>query len=266
MAPPTAMDIGGAAGTRRTIRGSGQMVVRAATLWGMLLPAVCTAATPAAAVVHAPRASAGVEDPCLALDLGKSRYRPGRARHVVFAVADGYGTSQVTITACTRLGPFWQTALTTSGHVGRNGFAKPGAKREGDGKSPTGSYTLTEAFGVRDPGTGLRYRTLRESGDCWGSTVGDDRYNRYYRGTCLPADEDLSRHMMEGPYRQAVVIDHNRAPIVQGHGSAIFMHISTGRPTSGCVSLGRAELEVVMTTLRPRDRIIMGPREALFRP
>ncbi|XVQ07034.1 L,D-transpeptidase family protein [Spirillospora sp. CA-255316] len=248
------------------------MAVRAETLWGTLLPAACTAAMLAAAFVHAPRASAaevGVEDPCLALDLGKSRYRPGGARHVVFAVADGYGSSEATITACARFGPFWQTVLTTSGHVGRNGFAEPGGKREGDGRSPTGSYSMTEAFGEGDPGTGLRYRTLGESGDCWGSTVGDHRYNRYYRGTCLPADENLSQYMKDGPYRQAVVIDHNRppeSPIVQGHGSAIFMHIGTGRPTAGCVSMGRPELETVMRTLRPRDRIIMGPREALFRP
>ncbi|MFC5747411.1 L,D-transpeptidase family protein [Actinomadura rugatobispora] len=225
----------------------------------------------AAAVVHAPRASArepAGEHPCRSLNLGESRYRPGSARHVVFAVADGYGTAEVAITECARIGPFWRTVLSTSGHVGRNGFAEPGAKREGDGKSPTGSYSMTEAFGEGDPRTRLPYRTLRESGDCWGSTIGDDRYNRYYRGTCLPADENLSQYMKDGPYRQAVVIDHNRppeSPIVHGHGSAIFMHIGTGIPTSGCVSLARPELEALMRTLRPHDRIIMGPREALFR-
>ncbi|MFI0355297.1 L,D-transpeptidase family protein [Actinomadura sp. 9N407] len=235
---------------------------------GALLVAGVTAAL-AATLVHAPRASASEADPCLALSLGKSRYEPGKARHIVFAVAAGYGTPLVTVTECAKAGPFWRTVLSTPGYVGRNGFAEPGTKREGDGKSPTGSYSMTEAFGEGDPGTRLPYRTLRKSGDCWGSTVGDPRYNRYYRGTCLPADENLSQYMLEGPYRQAVVIGYNRppdSPVVQGNGSAIFMHIGTGRPTAGCVSLARPELEAVMRTLRPGDRIIMGPREALLRP
>ncbi|MEW2353616.1 L,D-transpeptidase family protein [Spirillospora sp. NPDC029432] len=230
--------------------------------------AVCAAAVLAATFVHLPRAAAGERggaDPCRALDLGTSRYEPGKARHVVFAVAPAYGTTEVAITECARKGLRWRKVLATSGYAGRNGFAAPGTKREGDGKSPTGAYTLTEAFGERDPGTALPYRTLRESGDCWGSTIGDARYNRYYRGTCLPADENLSRLMRDGPYKQAVVIDHNRAPVVPGAGSAIFMHVTTGRPTAGCVSLPRPELETVMRTLRPHDRIIMGPREALFR-
>ena len=225
-----------------------------------------------APVPHASAAEAGGADPCRALALGKTRYRPGPARHVVFAVADRYGDTEVTITECARTarsGRSWRTVLTTRGHVGRNGFAAPGAKREGDGMSPSGSFSLTEAFGEGNPGTALPYRRLRDGGDCWGSTVGDPRYNRYYRGTCLPDDENLSQYMKDGPYKQAVVIDYNRppqSPIVQGHGSAIFLHISAGRPTAGCVSLERPQVEAVMRTLRPHDRIMMGPREVLFRP
>ncbi|MEO3827001.1 L,D-transpeptidase family protein [Actinomadura sp. B10D3] len=224
----------------------------------------------AAPFVFVPQASAresAGHDPCQALNRGESRYDPGAARHVVFAVAAAYGTTEVTVTECVRKGRSWRKVLGTPGHVGRNGYAEPGAKREGDGMSPTGSYSLTEAFGEGDPGTALPYRTLRDTGDCWGSTIGDERYNRYYRGTCLPADEDLSQIMKDGPYRQAVVIDYNRppdSPIVQGNGSAIFMHVGAG-PTAGCVSMARPELETVMGTLRPHDRIIMGTRQALFR-
>jgi L,D-peptidoglycan transpeptidase YkuD (ErfK/YbiS/YcfS/YnhG family) len=73
--------------------------------------------------------------------------------------------------------------------------------------------------------------------------------------------------MKDGPYRQAVVINYNRppdGPIVQGNGSAIFMHIGAGQ-TAGCVSMPRPDLETVMRTLRPHDRIIMGTQQALFR-
>lgn len=209
------------------------------------------------------------DGPCNALNEGKSRYPAGAGKHVLFAVAASHGTTEVTVTECVRKGAGngWRTFLTTGGRVGRSGFAEPGAKREGDGRSPTGSYSLTEAFGEGDPGTALPYRRLRESGDCWGSTVRDHRYNRHYSGPCLPADENLSAIMKDGPYRQAVVVNYNRppdSPVVQGNGSAIFVHIGSG-PTSGCVSLARPELEKVMRTLRPHDRIIMGTRTSLFR-
>lgn len=222
-----------------------------------------------AAGVQAPQAFAqeSAEDPCRALGEGKARYETGAARHVVFAVAAGYGTTEVVVTECVRVGRSWKALLTAPGHVGRNGYAEPGAKREGDGKSPTGSYSLSQAFGEGDPGTRLPYRRLRESGDCWGSTIGDRRYNRYYRGACLPADENLSQIMLNGPYRQAVVIGYNRppdSPVVQGNGSAIFMHVGAGR-TAGCVSMARPVLESVMRTLRPHDRIMMGTSQALFR-
>ncbi|WP_167769024.1 L,D-transpeptidase family protein [Nocardia sp. CS682] len=198
---------------------------------------------------------------------GQSRYQAGSARTVVFAIADDYGTAEVNVVACVRRGAAWQPTLSTAGYIGSNGFAEPNAKREGDGKSPTGSYPLTEAFGEVNPGTELPYRTLRRGGACWGSTGGDHRYNTYYSGTCLPADEDLTELMNDGPYKQVVVIDYNRppeSPIVHGSGSAIFLHAGSG-PTAGCVALARPELETLIKTLRPHDRIIMGPRQVLLR-
>ncbi len=241
--------------------GAGRVMVLSAA--SVLSVAAVLAAGPAPPASAQERAL----EPCQALGQGKARYGAGAARHVVFAVAAGYGTTEVTVTECVRKGRSWKTLLSAPGHIGRNGYAEPGAKREGDGKSPTGSYSLTEAFGEGDPGTRLPYRRLRESGDCWGSTIGDRRYNRYYRGACLPADEDLSKIMRNGPYRQAVVINYNRPPdsrIVQGNGSAIFMHIGTGQ-TAGCVSMERPVLESVMRTLRPHDRIMMGTSRSLFR-
>jgi L,D-peptidoglycan transpeptidase YkuD (ErfK/YbiS/YcfS/YnhG family) len=266
-------------GGRAGLRGS--LIVCAGVAAAATLPMPSAVASPAApSAAPSPAASAAsaaanaaanaANDPCRALNQRRSRYKVGVARHVLFAVADRYGATQVSITECARKskGARWRTVLTSKGYTGRNGFAKPGTKREGDGKAPTGSYTLTEAFGERNPGTRLRYRTLRATGDCWGSTIGDPRYNRYYAGKCGPADEDLSATMASGPYKQAVVINYNRPPdsrIVQGNGSAIFLHVSMNRPTAGCISLPRPKLEAAMRSFRPFDRIIMGTRQALFR-
>jgi L,D-peptidoglycan transpeptidase YkuD (ErfK/YbiS/YcfS/YnhG family) len=56
-------------------------------------------------------------------------------------------------------------------------------------------------------------------------------------------------------YREFAFIEYNAAPAVPGLGSAIFLHVDTGRPTNGCVSLARPELLRVLRRLRPGGRI-----------
>jgi L,D-peptidoglycan transpeptidase YkuD (ErfK/YbiS/YcfS/YnhG family) len=50
------------------------------------------------------------------------------------------------------------------------------------------------------------------------------------------------------------VIAYNRHPIVPGKGSAIFLHVSSGQPTAGCVSIPVADLLRVLRALRPSLR------------
>jgi L,D-peptidoglycan transpeptidase YkuD (ErfK/YbiS/YcfS/YnhG family) len=220
----------------------------------------------AALAALGPTAQAAAFDPCASTGAGGLRYTTGTARHLVFAISAGYSSNEVVVTECVKKGRSWEKVSATTGTAGRNGFAEYGGKREGDGKSPTGSYELSEAFGIGDPGTSLPYRRLRDSGDCWGATPGQSDYNQYYAGTCRPTDEDLSAIMRRGPYQQAVVIDYNRPEAVNGHGSAIFFHVGGVSPTAGCISISQPELQTVMRTLVEGDRIIMGPRAALFQP
>ena len=51
-------------------------------------------------------------------------------------------------------------------------------------------------------------------------------------------------------YRYAQVIGYNEARR-PGLGSAIFLHVDTGRPTAGCVSLPRGALVRVLRWQRP---------------
>jgi L,D-peptidoglycan transpeptidase YkuD (ErfK/YbiS/YcfS/YnhG family) len=218
----------------------------------------------AALTTLGPAADAAAFDPCSAIAQGKLRYPTGSATRLVLAVSPTYASNHVVVTECVKKGQTWAKVTETSGRAGANGFARPGQKREGDGKSPTGVFTFTEAFGMGNPGTKLPYRTLRDSGDCWGATPGESHYNEYYSGTCRPADENLSSIMRAGSYRQAAVIDYNRPKPVPGHGSAIFFHVVGDGPTAGCVAIGETELRGIMRVLVPGDRIIMGPRSELF--
>jgi L,D-peptidoglycan transpeptidase YkuD (ErfK/YbiS/YcfS/YnhG family) len=218
----------------------------------------------AAMVAAAPAAQAAAFDPCAATTQGRLLYPVGSAVHLVFALSSGYASNEVVVTQCVKLGRFWTKQAETSGRAGYAGFAEPGKKREGDGKSPTGSFTLTQAFGRENPRTHLPYRTLRDSGDCWSATSGTG-YNEYYAGTCRPADEDLSATMQRGPYHQAVVIDYNRPNAVAGNGSAIFFHVGGTTSTAGCIAIPESNLTGMMRTLAPYDRMIMGPQSVIFR-
>lgn len=237
---------------------------------GLLAAAGVAALTVTAAPAGADTASAGAaaKAPCTAATHGKVRFKLGRGDHVVFAVAAKYGSSYATVTECVKRKGAWHRILRTPGRIGKKGYAKPGAKREGDGRSPSGSYSMNLAFGVGDPGTRLRYHKLRKSHECWGSTIGTRQYNRYFHGTCRDTDEDLVKIAKSGEYRQVAVINYNRPPdsrIRQGYGSAIFLHIRGSGATAGCVSVSAAKVRYILRTLRPGDRILMGTRAAVFR-
>jgi L,D-peptidoglycan transpeptidase YkuD (ErfK/YbiS/YcfS/YnhG family) len=214
----------------------------------------------------APAAQAQTFDPCAAANKGRLKYTTGSAAHVVFAISSSYSSNYVVVTECAKAKGTWKKVSATNGRAGTSAFAPPGKKREGDGRTPTGSFTLTEAFGLGNPGTKLKYRKLRSSGDCWGSTPGKSHYNAYYSAkSCRSTDENLSAIAQRGPYHQSVVINYNRPKPKSGYGSAIFFHVGGVTPTAGCVSIPETRLRAVMRTLVPNDRMIMGPKSALFR-
>ena len=82
------------------------------------------------------------------------------------------------------------------------------------------------------------------------------------RGGCAFTQGDPNEHLYyEQPYyNYAVVIDYNRAPVVQGAGSAFFLHVTVGAPTPGCVSIDEADLVALLRWLTPagHPRILIG--------
>jgi len=102
-----------------------------------------------------------------------------------------------------------------------------------------------EAAGIRLP-----WRWVRE-GDGWSDDVADPAYNRPVH---LPRDfsaEKLLRN--DEAYDVIIVLGHNDAPPVPGRGSAIFFHLSEGRPTAGCVAVERDDMLRLLPLLVPGD-------------
>lgn len=200
---------------------------------------------------------------CGAISAGKIRGLTSRPAHVTVALASSYGSTAVTVTQCSKAksGAYsqsWQSA----GHAGYRGFAAPGAKREGDGRTPTGVFTFGSAFGRSAPGAAGGYITLRRN-SCWGSSFNAARPNRYYTGVCGKADESMYNYVNTA-YRQGLVINYNTQPFRRGYGSAIFFHVSTGGSTAGCISTDYNTVVKVIRATRPGDVIVQGVTSAII--
>lgn len=210
-------------------------------------------------------------NPCTALNQKKTRYNPGKAKRVSFAIAESYGSYRATFTNCVKSGSTWKKEWQTAATVGLRGFKKPGVAsgHTGNRWSPQGMFSVTEAFGSGNPGTKLSYRKLNPKSR-WSGTAGSS-YNKYYLDKSAShrrwPDENLYKIMKAGDYRQAVVINYNRPPdsrIKQGAGFAIFLHTHVV-PTWGCIAIGYPQLVKYVKSANKGDQIIMGVRADIFR-
>jgi L,D-peptidoglycan transpeptidase YkuD (ErfK/YbiS/YcfS/YnhG family) len=173
--------------------------------------------------------------------------------------AASYGATQAELTAYRRAGGQWRRVFGPwVAWIGRNGMAPPGAKREGDGRTPSGTFGFGFFFGVDpDPGVLFRYRRVRPF-DVWDDDPSSPLYNewvddRYANPGADPEPMDVSA------YDYGAVIGYNTAR-TPGLGSAIFLHVNIGMPTAGCVTLPMGELLEILRWLSPAasPRIAMG--------
>jgi len=118
-------------------------------------------------------------------------------------------------------------------------------KREGDGATPIGRWTMREVLyrpdRVRRPRTGLPTKPIRTD-DGWCDAPADRNYNRPVRLPYRASAERLWRH--DALYDVVVVLGYNDRPRSRGRGSAIFMHVASPgyAPTQGCIALERSHL------------------------
>lgn len=128
-------------------------------------------------------------------------------------------------------------------NIGRNGFAEPNHKKEGDGKTPTGLYKIGTSFGYHpEAQTGLDYKQVFED-DFWIDDPESAQYNRWVKG--VPQAKSFERlKRNDNLYEYGIVIEYNTNPVVPGAGSAIFIHLWRGenKPTAGCVSMSKKNI------------------------
>jgi L,D-peptidoglycan transpeptidase YkuD (ErfK/YbiS/YcfS/YnhG family) len=175
-------------------------------------------------------------------------------RQRITVTASSFGTTYATLRAYQLSGSsstHWvQVFGPWTARVGSRGVAPPGKKREGDGRTPSGTYGFSFFFGVlANPGVSYSYRHAY-SYDYWDDDPSSPRYNEWVDTRSASAGRAPEPLHVTPAYNYAAVIAYNTAR-TPGLGSAIFFHVGTGGATAGCVSLPSAELLKVLRWLKP---------------
>ncbi len=162
-----------------------------------------------------------------------------------------------TLTAFQRVGQEWKVVLgPTKAKVGSLGVGEPG---DGIHRTPEGTFTFDQAFGREpNPGTKMPYFQATNQ-DWWDEDASSPTYNTHVRSATNPSS--ITENLYDsGPvydYAVNIAVNPQRIP---GKVSGIFLHVTDGSPTWGCVAIGRDEMKSILTWLDPAasPRITIG--------
>lgn len=162
-----------------------------------------------------------------------------------------------TLTAFQKVGQEWKVVLgPTKAMVGDVGV---GAPADGVHRTPVGTFAFDQAFGREpNPGTKMPYFQAT-SQDWWDEDANSPTYNTHVRSAVNPSaiTENLYDSGPVYDYAVNIAVNPQRIP---GKVSGIFLHVTDGSPTWGCVAIGREEMKSVLNWLDPAasPRITVG--------
>ncbi|MGD6816111.1 SH3 domain-containing protein [Metabacillus sp. 84] len=185
----------------------------------------------------------------------------GSSEQVILVTNKTAGSRNASIQVFEKGNGAWKRIYSINGVVGKNGM---GAKQEGDGKTPSGKYTLGFAFyrGTMPQTNLLKKRIAPDS--VWVDDSRSTFYNTWQ--SSKTKGKWASAERMDIPqYDRGFVINYNPERIPY-KGSAIFFHIAgSSGYTAGCVAASRADTEKIMKWVNPEKKpvIIMTPEAEL---
>ncbi len=148
----------------------------------------------------------------------------------------------------------WRQAMAPMDAViGRNGFARVGEKREGDGRTPSGLYRLGTVFGYAESATTKMPYRQALADDLWIDDPDAPDYNHWVKQSKTGALSYEKMKRDDDLYKYGIVIEYNTDPVIKGYGSAIFFHIwaSEKSTTAGCVAVSEEDILNILAWLNP---------------
>jgi L,D-peptidoglycan transpeptidase YkuD (ErfK/YbiS/YcfS/YnhG family) len=193
----------------------------------------------------------------------------GASRQLIIVTSEGYDMVPAETTALQKTDKGWEIVFNAiPSTLGKKGFAKPGEKKEGDWKTPSGIYRIGIAFGYAPKmETAIPYRQATEN-DVWVDDVQSPQYNTWVHGTPdAKSFEKMKRK--DHLYKMGFVVEYNTNPIVKGDGSAIFFHVwrRPGAFTAGCVAMAEEDIAKIIRFLDPKANpmVIMGTKDDILK-
>ncbi len=150
-----------------------------------------------------------------------------------------------------------QTLIKTISNIaiGINGVTKD--KKEGDGKTPLGKYSLGIAFSTHKLALTYPNFTINPY-HYWVDDINSNYYNQLVDLSITSKDFQSAEHLIDYPneYEYGLVINYN-PECLKGKGSAIFLHIKTSDVTHGCIAIDKKSLIFILNFLdRSQNPII----------
>ncbi len=200
------------------------------------------------------------------------------SQQVVLVQAPNWKSTKGTLRAFERTNGEWvEVVPKVTADLGYGGLV-PGQQRiQGTGKTPTGMYAITSSFGRKvDPGTKLDYIRV-DRNDAW-------TYNPKYPNTYnifQSANRSWSKYgnyverlySYGKQYNYVAILDYNLPPgkITQGArginrtdeyantrmGGGIFLHVSNGNRTAGCIAIKESVMKEIMNWVDPKKNPVI---------
>lgn len=201
---------------------------------------------------------------------------PANSTQCLVGTADGWNSSNVTLTLYQKSGKTWKPAAAPwKGRLGKSGLVwgkglhpVPGGvatKKEGDNRSPAGVFSIGGAWGYattikKSPALPYRKVTAR---DLWVEDPASPQYNENVILDHDPATAWEKKQQMkqdDAAHSLKLFIAHNAPPkVIPGAGSSIFFHIwrrDGGSPTAGCTTMEKTKLQWLISQIDPAKKPI----------
>ena len=172
-------------------------------------------------------------------------------------LVDYTGGSKAVLSVHEKLNGVWTELASCDAYVGKKGIGKT---KEGDKKTPTGTYNLTTPFGIKDdPGAQMSYLKVTKyhywcgdsSSKYYNQLVDEREVSRKHKSS----DEYLIKY--KGAYNYCMFIDYN-AEGTPNRGSCIFLHCTgKNKYTAGCVAIPEKMMKQIIRWAREGTKIVI---------
>ena len=140
--------------------------------------------------------------------------------------------------------------------IGKNGVTR--RKKEGDNKTPLGTYKIEKLFFRKDrikkPRTSLAVVEIKQDMGWCDDINHPKKYNRLIKINNKVKHEKLRRN--DSKYDLLIPISYNRKNPKIALGSCIFIHLTKDyKPTAGCIALKKKDFLIMLKLIKKNTKI-----------